>query len=379
MKILVNATTNVIGGGVQVAVTFISQAIRNPLECDFRFAVSKQVFENLSEIYQTDERVEKITSTPARLWIGRHSRKKLRVIETQFQPDIVFTVFGPAYMRFKVTHLCGFADPWVTHRSRLAMQALPWFQRLIVYARCLYKQLKLSSNDYYWVETNTACVGLMRLIGIKPLQIKVIPNSYADIFKLAANKEFYKKKDKRIGVFCLAAPYPHKNLSIIPEVALKLQNNSSKINYRFIVTLPNEGNEVKKFWVKANKYGVTNMLENAGCLKLSECPQWYAKSDIVFLPTLLETFSATYLEAMAMGKSIVTSDLDFAHDICANAAIYYSPLSAQSASNAIKKVVEDQLLRDTLVQNGYMRLDSFPNSLQKYSMLMDWIKDIGLR
>lgn len=379
MKVMVNATTNVVGGGVQVAVAFVSQAMQDPLGCDFKFAVSNEVFDNLNESQQSDERIEKITPSPARLWIGRHSRRKLCQIEEQFQPDIVFTVFGPAYMQFKAKHLCGFADPWVTHRTPLAMHVLPLFQRFFVYLRSLYRQLSLSSNDYYWVEANVARNGLIRLLGIKPLQVKVIPNTYADLFRIAKDRQSYKKNNKRINVFCLAAPYPHKNLSIIPEVASKLRKNSSKIDYKFIVTLPDEGsevNEVKKFWIKASKYGVLDMLENTGYLKLSECSKWYEKSDIVFLPTLLETFSATYLEAMVMGKPIVTSDLDFAHDVCAKAAMYYSPVSSGSASEAIRKVSEDQALAGELVKNGYERLNSFPSPKQKYSMLRDWIKEV---
>jgi glycosyltransferase involved in cell wall biosynthesis len=81
---------------------------------------------------------------------------------------------------------------------------------------------------------------------------------------------------------------------------------------------------------EARRYSVSDSIFNVGWLTLSECIDWYNRSDIVFLPTLLETFSATYLEAMRMGRPIVTCDLDFARDICKDAAAYFPPLSTKS-------------------------------------------------
>ncbi len=43
------------------------------------------------------------------------------------------------------------------------------------------------------------------------------------------------------------------------------------------------------------------------------------------MPTLLECFSASYLEAMYMKKIIFTSDLPFAHTVCKDAAFYFAP------------------------------------------------------
>ncbi len=43
---------------------------------------------------------------------------------------------------------------------------------------------------------------------------------------------------------------------------------------------------------------------------------------MVFIPTLLEVFSATYLEAMLMKKPIIASDLEFSRDICGESAYF---------------------------------------------------------
>lgn len=54
MKILVNASTLVVGGGVQVAVTFISHAVRKQREHEFIFLVSRRVRQNLANEISTE-------------------------------------------------------------------------------------------------------------------------------------------------------------------------------------------------------------------------------------------------------------------------------------------------------------------------------------
>jgi len=375
MRVLVNATTCVVGGGVQVAATFVSHALRDPNSVEFLFAVSPQVKNNLNTDDQQDARLVEISPSPARLRKGRKSRTKLIGLEEQFKPDVVFTVFGPAYVKFSSTHICGFADPWVTHRSKIALSILPSFRRLHVLAVCLYKQWSLSPKDYYWVEAEVARRGLVRLLGIPPSKIKVIPNTYADVFRQPVSDPIT-REDNSVKVLTIAAPYPHKNLLIIPEVASILRKREADRLYRFIVTLPHEDHEVQRFWAKAKRLGVENVIKNAGKLSLQECPKWYASSDIVFLPTLLETFSATYLEAMVMGKPIVTTDLDFAHDICGDAAAYYLPLSAYAAAETIRKVATDHAHRISLVKAGKNRLSNFPSPREKYHLMMDWIREV---
>lgn len=379
MKILVNATTCVVGGGVQVAVGFILKALGEKRAFSFRFALSLQVFNCLPESSQRDKRIHVLFPSPARLRSGRGTRNALLALEAQFQPDVVFTVFGPAYVQFFAPHVCGFADPWVTHRSKIALSVLPFLHRLRCQAICKYKELRLSTKDYYWVEAEAARSGLLRLLGLEPSRVKLISNCYADFFATAAKETAPPKNDGVFRIFCLAAPYPHKNLTIIPEVARLLRERNSALTYRFIVTLPDSGWEVRKFWAMAHSLGVTSMIENAGYLPVQECLWWYASSDITFLPTLLETFSVTYLESMVMNKPIVTTDLDFARDICGPAALYYSPLSAEEAASAIESVATNRKLYDALKQHGRARIKQYPTPEEKYETTLRWICEVGSR
>jgi glycosyltransferase involved in cell wall biosynthesis len=82
----------------------------------------------------------------------------------------------------------------------------------------------------------------------------------------------------------------------------------------------------------------------------------------MLFPTLLESFSGTYIEAMHFGLPIITSDLDFAHTVCGDAAIYCDPLSIKSIRDAILRLKKSPVLCDELVEKGYKRLKKIGQS-----------------
>lgn len=55
----------------------------------------------------------------------------------------------------------------------------------------------------------------------------------------------------------------------------------------------------------------------------------------MFLPTLLECFSASYPEAGFMKVPIFTSDLSFAKTICGEGAFYFNPMDCKNIASVI--------------------------------------------
>jgi glycosyltransferase involved in cell wall biosynthesis len=202
----------------------------------------------------------------------------------------------------------------------------------------------------------------------------VIPNSPNAMFLKEAGASQLERK----YIFCLAAPYPHKNLRIIPQVALALKNMGHN-NYPFVLTLPMNHTLWKSIENEAKQLEVTDLVMNVGKLSLADCLDYYRQSVMVFLPTLMEIFSATYVEAMAMKVPIVTSDLDFARDNCGDAAEFCAPDDVTSASEGIAKLLNDPALREALVRKGSEKLASYPNNELKYQRLFDWFKEINTK
>lgn len=383
MKILVNATNLVVGGGVQVATSFIVEAVRRAeADIEWTFCVSRAVAENVRKILGADWKGDVFEQNPNHIRAGKVARERLFKISEAVKPDLVFTVFGPFWGRFAgqnngqpTAQLCGCAVGWSTHPNRLVYDKIGRVQALKRKLRRVWDFVCLRRAQYFWIELDIAREGLKRGVGTDDMHIRTIGNTCAQIFHEAPKSEA-NFSEKEIRLLAMGNPYVHKNFEIIPEVLAALRERDKTRKYVFTLTAPESGNEWKSIKARAEALGVGDCVRTVGKVALSDCPKLYADSHIVFMPTLLETFSATYPEAMAVQRPIVTTDLDFAHSICGNAAVYYSPLNAEDAAAKILQVAGDAGLRQQLISEGANVLSALPSPQEKYEQLVAYMREI---
>jgi glycosyltransferase involved in cell wall biosynthesis len=101
-----------------------------------------------------------------------------------------------------------------------------------------------------------------------------------------------------------------------------------------------------------HRFRLEDRIVNLGYIELSVIPAYFGHCHALLFPTLLESFSTTYLEAMHCGLPILTSDLDFAHEVCGPAALYFDPWSPDSIAEAIIRLRSDERLRRDLAEAG---------------------------
>ena len=77
-----------------------------------------------------------------------------------------------------------------------------------------------------------------------------------------------------------------------------------------------------------------------------------------------------------MRKPIITSDLDFAHDICGEAARYFNPDDNRTGAEAIVQVALNGELRERLEKAGEERLAEFGTAQERFRMYMELIEDM---
>ena len=83
--------------------------------------------------------------------------------------------------------------------------------------------------------------------------------------------------------------------------------------------------------------------------------QVYREGDIFVFPALCESFGQPMAEAMACGLPIVASDTAVNREVCAGAAVYFSPQSAEELALRVKAVTKDQALMRKLGMLGRER------------------------
>ena len=373
MKVLVNATTLVKGGGIQVAASFIAESCRDDMGIAWHYAISPQVAEELASLGVDPSAVTLFTASPTR---DKVQRQQLYALEKRLQPDVVFSVFGPAYTKFRSPHLCGVAVGWVTHSTRLAFAALPnWLARAKTFLTCVYKGFWLRYADRWVVEAESARDGMRRRIGVSPDNVDIVENSCAAVFN-AADLAPSRCPDSGevLRLVYVSAYYPHKNIEFIPAVAEALRRKAPDQDLEFIVTLPDDESGLQRLLADAAARGVSDCIRNAGRVSLRQIIELYRDAHLCYMPSLLETFSATYPEAMALGRPIVTNDLDFAHANCGNAAVFAAPNDADAHADAILGLLRSSSDWDACIERGRARLAELPDARRKYELYVQAIR-----
>ena len=364
-RILLNATTLPKGGGIQACVSFIHLSLECSRDIEWIYVVSQIVKDELHKfpIKIEDNRLVVFNESPAK---NAASRERLLKLSEDLEPDAVFTFFGPAYVKFKMPHLCGVADGWVTHSTRLAYQSLGSItSKILTFMRCVYKGYWYRFSDQWVVEADCAKKGLMRRIRVLEESVHVVKNTCAQHYNEGVGKPYVFDTEKNINILTLSSYYPHKNLNIIPYIAQHLKMMGYD-DFQFIITIQKETPEEGRIIELCESLDVADCVNNVGPVSIVDGPALYAAVDIVLQPSLLETFSANYPEAMAQEKPIVTTDLDFAHDICEDAALYYPARDAKSAAECIGRLITNDGLVNNLKLNGKKILDKLPSSKDKY-------------
>jgi glycosyltransferase involved in cell wall biosynthesis len=175
-------------------------------------------------------------------------------------------------------------------------------------------------------------------------------------------------------LLCPSVYYPHKNLEILLDAA-EIARNAGR-DYRFVVTVSPTNAAAARFVDAISARGLQEHVINVGQVEPRYMPSLYRQSDGLILPTLLESFSIVYPEAMSFGLPIFTSDRWFAHSVCGEAARYFDPVDANDVLRTLDEVFGNGQARQRLIEAGQWQLATFPGWTQNFAALQRLIGDL---
>jgi glycosyltransferase involved in cell wall biosynthesis len=365
LNVLLNLTNLVKGGALQVAVSFLANAVRDP-DVVWAMALSGSVVDELGSLVMPADTVqcETFARSPAS---SRSGRRRLGRFARDVDPDAVFSLFGPAYVDFSCPHLMGFANAWVTHPTALAYSVLPRLARVRARLGREYRIRWAQRADAWVTETDYARTQMAASLEVEPARISVVKNSCGDHYlRYRSRVVSPPPAGAPLRILVLSAYYPHKNLEIIPWVARALEDKLRGRPFEFVLTIPSDSAPYRALKHKALRLGVTDRLASVGSVSVEAGPALYERCHMTFMPTLLETSSAVFPESMAMGLPIVTTDLPFNRDVCRDAAEYFVAMDPKAAAGAILRVLEDPRRWGGLVGSGKEVLKTLPTQEEKY-------------
>lgn len=359
MKLLIDASNLKVGGAIQVCLSVIEQLSSYKYKnIEVYYVLSRAVYQQAYKLLPSG--CYEIITTDIKTTIPwDKNRRRIQLLAESY--DYVFTIFGPTFWGKAKRHLIGFANPWIVTPDTIAYKKFNIITMLLMRLKVyILSQLLWSDKVKYVTETDIIKERFISKYKCSSSQIDVVSNCLNYIYK-NINIEKIQDKFNLNDVDCkrfvtISHDYPHKNLSIIPQVYSELKKKG--IDSKFIVTI-NKDSYLKK----SDEF--KNATINIGPVDISDCPSIYKYCHALFMPTLLECFTASYLEAMKMRIPICTSDLDFARTICGNAALYFDPLDPKDIASKLIDVTENDFLSEMLVNNGDFMLKRFPDHTER--------------
>ena len=140
MKLLINLSNHLGGGGLQVALSFLSEC-RQITDNEYHVFMSPNVARQVDRTsFGKNFFFYDIPSVP--FW---KLSRVLSPLEKQIRPDAVFTVFGPSYWRPKSKHLEGFARGYWIYPESSFFKMMDFCWKISYH---LQKNIKLFFFDY---------------------------------------------------------------------------------------------------------------------------------------------------------------------------------------------------------------------------------------
>lgn len=359
MNILINCSNLRVGGGLQVAHSVLNE-ISSHSDHYFVIVVSSTLAELIQDIsFSENHQIISYDIRPSPFAFLNGSVTFLDKLVQDQKIDRVFTLFGPSYWRPQVKHVCGFAKAQYIYKDSSFFTDISSFDRYkLKIKEFIHLQDFKNNTDVLITENEDVSKKINEKLN-KPTF--TVTNYYNQIFEQRQSWVLHPLPDfEGKYILTISANYPHKNLKIVPQVALQLLSRGIR-DYKFVLTI-NKG-DIPSTPI-ADQY-----IEYIGKVNINECPSLYEQSTFMLLPTLLECFSASYPEAMYMEKNILTSDLGFAHGICGDAAVYFDPLDPEDIAEKIISLGDDKERQEILRKKGLAQLkkfDDFEQRARKY-------------
>lgn len=332
MKLLLNASNLHVGGGVQVATSVIGEFTQMPhLPSGLAVWVSDVVDANLRQQEFDLSKLPnyEVANSYGIKLLGSPLHHRLQ------QFDAVMTIFGPLYVRsLPAVNITGFAQAWIIYPRNEIWRASNWRQRLLDRLKFGLQATFFRRADILVVELEHVREGLLRR-GIGTGQaIRVVRNCLSSLYLAPDSWQPVSITDTGSDV-CLGfvgRNYSHKNTRIFPSL-IKILYRDHGIKATIHVTFTDEE------WAACDDE-FRKLVSNAGPLSVAQCPNFYRSMDAVIFPSLLECFSATPLEAMAMERPLFASDRPFNRDVCGDHAHYFDPMDPADAAAKIASYLQ---------------------------------------
>lgn len=364
MNVLLNASNLRFGGGYTVAYSLIGAVAR--LRPDDRF----YVIHPAGTLYSGLVEVPNITLLPVSRTFRHSFLERLRYHHYLFPAwcrayhiDKVVSLGNIAFPAKGRPHLLYIQIPHIVYPESVAWQRMDWksFLRNSLMDQAIAFYMRYATT--YAVQTEVMKTRLCHRFDLPEDRVAVLPNApmqqeAADELTAQSYVPFSGSKPYRF--LFLSKWYAHKNFDCLVPLAQIIRERALPVQISLTID-KSESEGAAQLLNALQEAGLDEVVVNLGNLYLSEVPPAILAHDAVFLPSLLESFSGVYAEALRYGRPVFTSNYDFANALLGDAAFYFDPLKPEHIAE--------------VMANALAQPEQIAEKLEKAAIMADLLPD----
>lgn len=202
---------------------------------------------------------------------------------------------------------------------------------------------------------------LLKNFRIKPHKVFIINNCISDKYKYAPKQDLAKKP-------------------IVLQIGTKANKNLNRVVNAI------EEIDCKLFIIGELSDSQTSLLketqidyENFYNLSKEEMLKKYIESDIILFVSTYEGFGMPIIEANAVGRPVITSNIEPMNSVASDAALLVNPFNIDEIRDGLKRLIENKVLRANLIDKGLENAEKYHADYiaKQYMDVYDKIKAKG--
>jgi glycosyltransferase involved in cell wall biosynthesis len=161
---------------------------------------------------------------------------------------------------------------------------------------------------------------------------------------------------ERPYIFTVGTIQPRKNYARLVQALAILRSRNYDLS---LVIAGGHGWLEDPIYETIRDAGMSDFVHFIGFARDDDLPALYSGAICVAFPSLYEGFGLPVLEGMACGTPVVTSNVSSLPEVAGDAALMVDPYDVEAIADAIQRVIDDEALRQTMIERGFAQARRF--------------------
>ena len=222
----------------------------------------------------------------------------------------------------------------------------------VLWYRLLFRRLGRRARRLFTV-SNFSRFRLAATLGLPESRFDVLPNAADHLRAVVADDRIldtHALRDRRF-LLAVASANPTKNLAALVRAFASLKEPT--------LSLVIAGGVNARVFASDGPAGDPSGVVRTGPLGDAALKSLYGHALALVFPSTYEGFGLPTLEAMALGCPVAAANAASLPEVCGDAAFYFDPHSAEAIGAALRRIADDEALRDRLRDAGRLRAAQF--------------------